>query len=167
MKKALLVMLSGIFLCILGCAEATTTQEGDFNFIFKYGVGAKNEINTFHDTVTKDLINDPSITISLSLTEEEMDHIYQKMVEIDFFNYPDVFKVTVPEDELTQLVTPHSSYYFKVEKGSTVKELNWEDEIMNPDEQADRLKELIYLIRDIIELKPEYQVLPEPSGGYM
>ena len=167
MKKALLIILAGIFLFIAGCAEATLTQEGDFNFIFKYGVTAKNEIDTFHDKFTKDMINDPSITVNLSLTEEEMDSIYQKMVEIDFFNYPVEFKVAVPAGEQTRLVTPYSTYYFTVEKGGTVKVLRWEDEIKNPDVKADKLKELIHLIRDIIELKPEYQVLPEPSGGYM
>ena len=167
MKKALLIILSGMFLFIAGCVEATTTREGDFNFIFRYGVTAKNEIDTFHDKFTKDMVNAPSITINLSLTKEDMDSIYQKMVEIDFFNYPEEFKVTVPEGELTRLVTPYSSYYFSVEKGAIFKELKWEDEIMNQDEKADRLRELTSLIRDIIESRPEYQVLPEPSGGYL
>jgi hypothetical protein len=167
MKKALIVIISGLLLWTAGCIDADTTQEGEFNFILKYGVMAKNEIDTFHNTVTKDLIMDPSITISLSLTEGEMDEIYQKMVEIDFFNYPDEFKVIVPEGELIHLVTPYYSYYFRVEKDAMVKELKWEDEIMNPDEKADRLRELISLIRDIVESRPEYQVLPEPSGGYL
>ncbi len=166
MKKALLIILSGMFLFIAGCVEATTTREGDFNFIFRYGVTARNEIDTFHDKFTKDMIMATSITINLSLTEKEMADIYQKMVEIDFFNYPEEFKV-VPEGELTRLVTPYSSYYFTVEKGAIFKELKWEDEIMNPDIKADRLRELISLIRDIIESRPEYQVLPEPSGGYL
>lgn len=167
MKKALLIILSGMFLFIAGCAEVTTTREGDFNFILRYGVNAKNEIDTFHDKVTKDMIMAPSITINLPLTEKEMDDIYQKMVEIDFFNYPDEFKVSMPQGQPVRLATPYSSYYFKVEKGSTVKELKWEDEIMNADNKADRLRELISFIRDIIESKPEYKVLPTASGGYM
>ena len=42
-----------------------------------------------------------------------------------------------------------------------------EDEILNENEEANRLRELIQLIRDIIENKPEYRELPEPTSGYM
>jgi hypothetical protein len=127
---------------------------------------AMNEIDTFHDKFTKDMITDPPITINLSLTEEEMDKIYQKMVEIDFFSYPEEFKVEIMGD-IIGTVTPYSSYYFTVEKGSITKELRWEDEITNPDVKADRLRELINLIINIIASKPEYKALPEPSGGYL
>ena len=126
-----------------------------------------NILDTFQDTYIKDMISEPPIVIGFSLTPEEMDTIYQKMVDIDFFSYPDEFEVTVPEEELVQLVTPYSYYYFKVQYNGRTKELTWEDKISNPDEKADKLKELIHLIRDIIEIKPEYQVLPEPSGGYL
>ena len=57
-------------------------------------------LDTFKGTYTKDMVMDPSITVPLSLSEEEMDRIYQKMVEIDFFNYPDKFSVSVPPGEL-------------------------------------------------------------------
>ena len=34
-----------------------------FNLISKYGVRAKNELNTFEGTYTKDMVMDPSITV--------------------------------------------------------------------------------------------------------
>lgn len=166
MKKILLVIFATVLLVLAGCA-GDDTQEGEFNFIFKYGVTGTNVLDTFHGTFTKDMISEAPITIDFSLTAEEMDSIYQKMLEIDFFSYPDEFEVTVPEGELARMVTPYSSYYFKVQYAGGTKELTWEEEIINPDEKADKLKELIFLIRDIIELKPEYLVLPEPSGGYL
>ncbi|MBN1692680.1 MAG: hypothetical protein JW845_03895 [Dehalococcoidales bacterium] len=166
MKKVLLIMLLSVLLILAGCT-GDDTQEEDFNFLFRYGVTGGNILNTFQGTFTKDMVMDPAITIDFTLTPEEMDSIYQKMLEIDFFDYPDEFEVTVPEGELINLVTPYATYYFKVQHSGGVKELTWEDEIVNPDEKADKLKELIHLIRDIIELKPEYLVLPEPSGGYL
>jgi len=87
-------------------------------------------------------------------------------MEIDFFNYPDEFKVNVTGD-IIGMVTPFSRYYFKVEYASGIKELEWEDEITNPDVKADKLRELINLIKSIIVSKAEYQALPEPSGGYL
>ena len=166
MKKVLLVLSAGILLLLVGCT-GDDTQEGEFNFIFKYGVTGGNVLDTFQGTFTKDMVMEEDITIDFTLTAEDMDGIYQKMLEIDFFSYPDIFEVAVPEGELTHLVTPYSSYYFKVQHVGGTKELTWEDEIANPDENADKLKELIHLIRDIIELKPEYLVLPEPTGGYL
>jgi len=89
------------------------------------------------------------------------------MLEIDFFDYPEVFSVNVALGGLVKMITPHSSYYLKVEYDSVIKELRWEDEIINEDDQADKLRELFKLIRDIIESKEEYQKLPEPAGGYL
>jgi hypothetical protein len=170
MKKAPLFMTSLLLAIILlgatGC-DNPAPEKPSFNLIFKYGVTAKNELDTFKGKFTKDMITDPSITIELSLSEEEMESIYQKMMEIDFFNYPDRFKVNVPPGELTGMVTPYSTYYFKVEYNSQVKELWWGDEITNPDQKAEKLRELIMLIRNIVESKEEYKQLPEPRSGYL
>jgi len=179
MKKAPLLMASLVLAIILlgatGCdninpangSADNTPQESDFNFIFKYGVTAKNELDTFKGKFTKDMVSDPPITVKLSLTEEEKNSIYQKMVEIDFFDYPDRFSVSVPPGELTGMVTPYLTYYFKVAYDSQVKELWWDDEITNPDQRADKLRELISLVRNIVESKEEYKKLPEPRSGYL
>lgn len=156
--------LTVAFVGMVGCGAGTSP---DFNLIFKYGVGAKNELNTFKGTYTRDMILDPSITVKLSLSEEELDSIYQKMVEIDFFEYPDRFSVPIPPDGMVIMVTPYSSYYFKVKYDFKIKELWWEDEIKNENIEADKLRELIKLIRDIIESKEEYKQLPPPRGGYL
>ena len=161
---ALVVALLGTVGCVADTAP--DVKPPDFNLIFKYGVGAKNELNTFEGTYTKDMIMDPSVTVELSLTEEEVDRFYQKMLDIEFFDYPDEFSVSVAPGSLTKIVTPYSSYYFKLEYNSSIKELRWEDEIKNRNEEADKLRELIRLIRDIIESKEEYQELPEPTSGY-
>ncbi len=159
---ALIVAVTGLTGCTTRPAEVS-----NFNLIFKYGVTARNELNTFEGTYTKDMVMDPSITVELSLTEEELDRIYQKMIEIDFFDYPDEFSVSVAPGELITIRTPYSSYHFKVEYNSSTKELGWEDAIMNENEDADKLRELIMLIRDIIEAKEEYKELPAPTSGYM
>jgi len=169
MRKGWLIIAGLTLIVAVTALTGCTTRPAEvsnFNLIFKYGVTARNELNTFAGTYTKDMIMDPSITVELSLTEEELDRIYQKMLEIDFFDYPDEFSVYVAPRRLTVIVTPYSSYYFKVEYNSSIKELRWEDEIKNRNEEADKLRELIGLIRDIIESKEEYQKLPEPSGGY-
>ncbi len=151
----------------LAACDTPSGEESDFNLIFKYGVTARNELNTFEGKYTRDMVADPPITIDLTLTEEELDRIYRKMIEIDFFDYPDKFSVSVPLGEPISIIRPYSSYYFRVEYESGIKELRWEDEIKNEDEKADRLRALIKLIRDIIESRAEYKELPKPKSGYM
>ena len=167
--KRIILILAALILLLIGCAPSAPppTAQPTFDFIFRYGVGAKNELDTFEGTYTKDMVLDPSVTIKLSLTEEEMNQIQQKMTEISFFDYPEVFSVAVPPGEPVGSITPFASYYFKVQQGSITKELKWDAEIVNKDAKADKLKELIKLITDIIQSKPEYQKLPPPNGGYL
>lgn len=160
---ALMAALSGT----AGCIAPSPPSPSTFNLIFKYGVGAKNELNTSQGTYTKDMVMDPSITVNLSLSKEELDRIYQKMIEINFFGYPDEFSVSVSPGQSVGMVTPYCSYYFRIEYDSKVKELRWEDNIINEDKKAEKLRELITLIRDIIESKEEYKQLPPPRGGYI
>lgn len=147
--------------------------ESNFDLIFKYGVKGpssepKNVLDTFRGTFTKDMVIDPPITVKLRLTEEELDRIHQKMLEIGFFQYPTSFRVRVLPWESRCIVEPYSSHHFKViSHGHVVKQLWWDDEICNENEKADNLRELIRLICEIIESKPEYEKLPEPRAGYI
>jgi hypothetical protein len=158
---AILVPVSGI----VGCGERESQISG-FDLEFKYGITARNVLNTFEGTYTKDMVADPPITINLALSEEEKEEIYLKMVEINFFDYPDEFSVEISPDDMVAMVTPYSSYYFRVARDSQIKELRWDDDIKNPDEQADRLRELIMFIRNIVESKEEYRALPTPTSAY-
>ena len=164
MKKFVFLMISTCLLLVLiGC---NPTPSSDFNLVFKYGVGAKNILDTFDGTFTRDMVSEPSITVELSLSEKELGDIYHKMAEINFVDYPDNFSVAPSSSEVYGIQTPYHSYYFKIQYNSKIKELWWEDRIVYEDRQADKLRELIRLIWDIVESKEEYKQLPEPTSGY-
>ena len=145
---------------ILACGSQPA-EKANFNFDLKYGVGAKNEIDTFHGKFIKDMGDSPSITISLRLSEKEIEEIYQKMLDIDFFNYPDTFTVTPGSNEATQFKVPVNTYYFTAERNGQTKTLSWEDSIQNPNTKADKLRELIMMIEHMIIAKEEYKELPD------
>lgn len=175
LSQKFLVVLIIFGVVLFGVKQLEETPKinvkSNFNFIFKYGVDARNMLNTFEKTYRKDMIVDPFITVELSLPNEELDSIYQKMIEIDFFNYPDTFSIYLPGKGYG-IHTPYYSYYFKVECDSIIKELWWEDKIEYydkklKDEKAKKLKELIKYIINIIESKEEYKKLPKPRGGYL
>lgn len=170
MKKTLLTLSIFVLLIIVtSCGSPATAQvaNSNFNFIFKYGISGGNTLDTFHGTYTRDMILDPAVTINMVLTAGEMDSIYQKMLEINFFNYPDKFSVDVADNETKTEVAPYPTYFFSVVHDGQTKELLWHAKYVNTDPPADKLKELINFIISIIESKEEYKALPKPSGGYL
>ena len=133
-------------------------QSTIFNLIFKYGVGAKNELNTFAQTYTKDMVMDPSVTIKFKLTDNELAGIYQKLNDLKLFN-----ESTKPL-EGNVMVTPCSSYYLKVQINSEQKELSWNN---CRGRISDKFQRFTNYIIQIIESKEEYKKLPTPQGGYL
>jgi hypothetical protein len=179
MKKVLFILIgviaSGLLLYPTGCdnieqvkgSADNIPQEPEFNFIFKYGVTARNTLDTFKGTFTKDMGLEAPITIGLVLSKDEMDSVQRKMTEIDFFSYPDKFSVILPAGENETRVLPYPTYFFKVTDGGRTKELLWHEKVTNSEARADKLRELIKLIRSIIERKAEYKALPEAKSGYL
>lgn len=156
----------GIQTTVPATINPSIQRPANFDLMLKYGVGAKNIVNTLDDTFTKDMVLDPSITVDLALTPHELNLIYQKMIEIDFFAYPDVFVIPIAPGCPGGGMAPSSSYAFEVVAGDQTKTLAWNDSITNQNTQAEKLRDLINLIVTIVESKQEYQELPEPRGGY-
>jgi len=83
-----------IALVALSCTDTGTGPENRrFNLLFRYGVGARNELNTFNNTYTKDLIVDGTRTIRLVLSQGDFDIIESTLLEAGIFTYPDTFNV--------------------------------------------------------------------------
>jgi hypothetical protein len=132
------------------------------NLVFKFGTTAKNELNTFHGTFTKDLIIDGTVTARLIMSQEELKQIQQILVEIDFFNYPETFPLKEP------LTVPGYSYYLMVQNGTIIKEVTWgSNSIINDENLEDNLNQLAYFLTNMITQKPEYTRLPPAEGGYL
>jgi len=143
----------------------TLSNADSFNLILRYGVRAKNELNTLKGTYTKNMVNKPPITTKLQLTQEELDSIYLKALEIDLFNYPWTIR-TMPKGDIIGEITPYSTYYLEVWNGTTKNAVVWNNKYDTENEKYFDLMELVRLIIEIIEFHPEYQKIPEPTAGY-
>jgi len=141
-------------------------EDTQIKLVFSYGVGARNVLDTFSKTFTKDMIGDPPITIRMWLTEEENSRIEDKLNEIGFFDRG--FTKLAWGVGVIGEKTPYSTFYLKVQYGLQVKELKWADRYIffKDDKVMSDLNELNDLIQSIIMAKPEYQKLPEPRGAY-
>ncbi len=132
-----------------------------FNIVFRYGVWAKNELNTFNGTFTKDLIINGTVTTALVLSEEELDGLQQKIVDMGLFAYPDSFPL-----HPTRRVDPQADCYIMVQSGSTVKEVGWNSNSFIESNMQDNLDGFEAYVVALIEQRQEYQALPTPTGGY-
>jgi hypothetical protein len=130
-----------------------------FNLIFRYGVGAKNELNTFEQTYTRDMVMDPPVTIKLKLSDSELNSIFQRINDLKLFD-----ESAEPVEGNGFGGIPCSNYYLKVQIDSAQKELSWDN---CREKISDKLQEFTNYIIQIIESKEEYKKLPTPKGGYL
>lgn len=146
--------------------QAPGAPESDFGFRFERGACFSDVLDTFEGTFTKDLVPDPPVTIPLRMSSEQMQAVYAKMVEMDFFGYPAVFAIATPTSGLMTIQTPAERYRIVVTSGGASKTLEWVDEIVDPtSREADDLRALFDMIEGMITASPQYQQLPERSGG--
>lgn len=151
-----------------------------FNLFF---VDDGSKIDTLNKIYSRPYYNQQQI-VNLLLTPEELRAIFSKMVEIKFFDYPDVF-----EPEGRGCWSSHRYYQFKVQFGVEkkkveslsptilthvkaylsakiplqptiyTKELSWGDRLDTVTEEAEKLRELISYIKLIVESREDIKNL--------
>ena len=96
MKHIKFSVICFLILILISCTINNSSPKlpKDFKFEICYGTYGRNCINTFNGTYTKDLINNGNITTKLILNRNELQLIYNKMLNIELFDYPKDFKPT-------------------------------------------------------------------------
>lgn len=132
-----------------------------FSVSFGYGDVNKNEINTFNNTVTKDLVTKGTVTAKLTLTNEEMIDIYDRMREIDVLR-----ELDLDNSDSNCSSTPVNEDHWEIQVDGEQRTFDWSSEKCELTDDANKLKELRNYIFDIVKEKQEYKELPEADGGY-
>ncbi|TYQ18165.1 UNVERIFIED_CONTAM: hypothetical protein Cloal_0581 [Acetivibrio alkalicellulosi] len=138
-----------------------------FNFILGFGVYSRNILNTFDKTFTNDLVNG-LYSINFTLSDEEMKLIEKKFRDIDILSYADDFApISInPLNNTTTYITPHNTYYLRIELDGKLKEIIWENSNLSKEESAIVLRNLIKKIEQMIYQRDEYKKMPVPKNGY-
>lgn len=162
-NKRLLIIIVSAILILVGIFVTrqiylSKQMPANFNLVFKYGIGAKNELNTFNHTYTKDMIRAESVTTNLKLTDKELKDIYQKIVSLKLLDK----NLTKNSGNVAQ--TPCSIYYLKIKSDLGQNELSWNNCY---GEINDKLQQFTNYITQILEAKDEYKNLPSPKGAYL
>ena len=144
---------------------ATAQTPADFALMFEYGMCGTDILDTFANTYTKDMLVEPPVEVPLALSVAELQAIYNKMVEIDFYSYPSDFQIAAPNDQIVAHVTPAMSYRFTVRKGGQFKIVRWTDDIPeSADPKAEKLRELARFILQVVQSHVEALQLSTPSA---
>ena len=158
-KKYLLFLLLVLSwsLIMIGCSKTIIEP------VSQYGFG--NELNTFEQTYTKDLVLDGYITVDFWLTEAEQESIRNKLQVVNFFSFPDTLIYQIGSDSIMVSISPDSGWQFlQVADENRDKIVYWRYPFPEGNEFSQRLVELTNLMIHIVELKPEYKTLPAPRG---
>lgn len=137
----------------------------DFNFLLNFNTYGKEQIDTYKGTFTKDLVMDGTKTIDFIIPADMKRELYELMLDIDIFSFPDTLKV----DGMS--VTPSCDYKLTVTANGKTKHIVWKEGFFLsmddglPKENKDFLK-LVKKISDYIYETSEYKGMPAAKGGY-
>jgi hypothetical protein len=170
MKRVVVLML----LCLLNMEarskQAVIIRPTDFNFVLRYGSSEQLVLDTYKGTFTRDAdLPKFTVTVNLKLTADELDEVFRGLARIDFWNetkYPRVFSYPPPiYNQRSRVIVPCGRYFLSVTSQGRVKELSWEDCILEPTyAPADELRSVFQAIDRFIVSKPEYQALPRSQA---
>ncbi|HEX9974492.1 MAG TPA: hypothetical protein VGD14_20660 [bacterium] len=147
------------------CSKTITEPEPQLLKIHCY-YGFSNELNTFEQTYTKDLVLDGYVTVEFWLTEAEQESIRTKLDVVDFFSFPDTLIYQMGTDSIMVRIEPDPGWQFlRVADEHRDKIVYWRYPFPEGNEFVPHLIELKNLIIDIIESKPQYRALPPARGG--
>lgn len=160
--KCFILFLIGLVLS--GCGP--DQPEANFAFRFAYGSCYTSTLDTFDQTFQTVVGDMEQVTIPVTLGNEQMTAIYQKMMAIDYFSYPEVFRIRYGDNDVVGMVTPAIDYRITVQNGEQNHEVFWHDEITDPTSQeAEQLRELFKMIMEMIANNPDVQNLPPLNVG--
>jgi hypothetical protein len=155
-----------LILLDLSCTDiGGVPKDHHFNILLRYGILARNEINSFNDTFTKDLILDGTVTTRLVLSRSDLDSIQSRLLSVDILSYPDTF--AAHHGDIGGFVTPYPTFVLKITHDGRHKGVYWEDSMISADGRATKLRYVFDYIRTLVEAKPEYRQLPPVRGGYL
>ncbi|MGE6488818.1 hypothetical protein ACQKE5_11025 [Paenisporosarcina sp. NPDC076898] len=154
---------------LTGCSKDSVKEINDeimpedFNFSLIYGSYGKQKIDTFKDTVVKDLVEDGTIEANISFTEQEMKQIYNEMMSIDIMG-----ELVVENENQKEECESSSPSFTKwdIQMDGKTKSTYTKNYCDDFPEDALKLIRLAEYINNILINKEEYKDLPESKGSY-
>ena len=136
------------------------------SFGFRLSADRGSVVDTFKGIATKDLVVGPDTTISLAFSQEELDRVYHKALQIRLFEWPG----SSPRIVSSMSIEPNFRTYLTVRAGNVEKNFDWMSDGVPASTDVIRwndLRALGTLINSIVKNRAEYQALPKARGVYL
>lgn len=133
----------------------------DFGLYYSFGVHEGNILDTKNNLYVKDMVCDPSLNLTVSLSENEKKEIYNKIVESHFFSLKENM---LP---IGAMCEPQYGLTLRVTAAGKTKSVRWTCGYSETDPDYLKLINIITAIDNIISQKEKEMSVPEPRCAYL
>ena len=165
---AILIALIGVFINVRINHKNYYDPFIDFEFKLDFGPYGRNNINTFNDTITKDLVLHGNMKTDFKLTEWQRMIIFNKMSEMDIMSYDSDLNYGVKDYQHPENLA--LAIRIKGKEKTIYWSAPWsftDEEMANLSDEQKEFLELVNYIKRIVYKSKEYKILPKPEGGYL
>ena len=153
------------------------TPARDFAFRLEYGLCTTDVLDTFEGVFVRDLgMRVSAVSIPLTLPQRSIDVVFQAVIAAHFFDYPADFRIkptsncTVTPNGgscggVSSVFAPADHYRLTVRSDGVSHTVSWHDSIAPSTEEANRLRDMLHVIIEMIRGLPEVQRLPLAQVG--
>ena len=161
---------------VLGLGQ-TPTAPDDFAFRLEYGVCTTDVLDTFQGTFVRDLGGPVApLSIPLMLPQHTRELAFQAVVVAHFLDYPSDFVIKPTSNCAVtssggscggsiSVFAPAYHYKLTVQSAGVTHTVSWQDNTRPSTEEADRLRNLLLSIIEMIRALPDVQRLPRAQVG--
>ena len=149
---------------LVGCDGGDPSTSSDpqrVKVFFKFDF--RDQVDTFGGTLTKDLIQNGTVTVPFGFSSSEQDSIVAVLARTGFFALPDTLypmpNVSISPDPGFQVL--------RVALGGATKSLVWMPMLDTSDSRTGRVQELWSRMRSLVQTTDTYRQLPPAVGGYL
>jgi hypothetical protein len=161
---AYLAFFLGNAVLLTGCDFGEPSTGSDLQRVkvfFKFDF--RDQVDTFTGTLTKDLVQNGTVTVPFGFTESEQDSLVTILDHTGFFGLPDTL---YPMPNVSIFPDP-GFQVLRVEFEGTAKALVWMAVLDSSDPRTGRVRELWTRLRDLVQSTDTYRQLPPAEGAYL
>ncbi|WP_343781680.1 hypothetical protein [Alkalibacillus silvisoli] len=145
-------------------AELPANMPDDFEFSYQYGYEANNEMNTFEEIYTKDLIEKGEASTAMALSEDDRVSIYEKMRDVKILETPENL-TNEAEDGTHCTSNPYTTHHLDLQVNGENYYVDWTTNNCLTEDLI-KLTDFTDYVHEVFTSQEAYRALPNAEGSY-
>ena len=145
------------------------TEDLEFEFKLSFGAYGRSNINTFENTITKDLVSAGNIKTEYIMPEATRKEVYSMLERMDIMNFPSDLNFPLNNEHVDHLnLRVIIEGEEKIVTWTVIWGFTFEGDMSsNITKQHLQFQELVEFISTYVYESDEWKSLPDIEGGYM